>query len=83
MTATITKKGDRTMKKRRRPQLTTGEVVDFMSKYPRNTPVFSGPSLVNEDEPEETQEFILEDECTKVVVIEFGSGRCNIGCSTK
>ena len=63
---------------RNRPQLTIGELIDFMSKYPRNTLVYSAPSIINVDEPEETQEFI-EMEHTPVVAVEHSVGELTIG----
>ncbi len=54
-----------------RPQLTNGELIDFLSKYPRDTKVSAALSEVNVDEPEETQEFILEEESTPVVAVSY------------
>ena len=57
---------------RPRPQLTVGEVIDFMSQYPRSTLVSAAPSEVNLDEPVETQEFILSEVSTPVVAVDYG-----------
>jgi len=56
-----------------RPQLTAGEIIDFISKYPRDTLVSAGPSLLNLDEPVETQEFIMEDEAIPVVSVSYSN----------
>lgn len=55
---------------RSRPQLTNGEVIRFLAKRPADAPVFCSISEVNIDEPEETQEFILDDMKRKCVTIE-------------
>jgi len=66
------------MATRNRPQITVGELIDFMSKYPKDTLVYSAPSMINLDEPEATQEFILDDH-TPVVAVEYGSNELTIG----
>jgi hypothetical protein len=54
---------------RQRPQLTIGEVMRFLSKYPEDMPVLCAISEVNLDEPVETQEFILEEEAKTCVAM--------------
>lgn len=56
---------------RKRPQLTVGELKRFLRKLNNDAPVFLAPSVVNIDEPKETQEFILDDEKIKCVAIEY------------
>lgn len=55
---------------RNRPQITVGEAIKFLSQYSDKTPVFCSISEVNIDEPEETQEFIPDDEKKACVAIE-------------
>lgn len=55
---------------RPRPQLTLGQVVGFLKKYPDSLPIHCSTSVVNPDEPVETQEFILWDERSKCVAVE-------------
>jgi len=62
-------------KSRLRPQITIEQAIKFMSEYPGDLPVYCAPSMLNEDEPEETQEFIRDDEKIKCVVIE-SDGKC-------
>ena len=57
--------------KRPRPQLTVKELIDFISKYPDDTLVYSAPSEINIDEPIETQEYIFEEESVPVVAISY------------
>ena len=58
------------MSSRNRPQMTVGEVRKVLARFSADTPVFCGPSIVNHDEPEETQECILADVEQKCVAIE-------------
>lgn len=46
---------------RERKQLTLGDVKRFIDKYPDDIEVSCAVSIVNEDEPMETQEFIGDD----------------------
>ncbi|MCK4330907.1 hypothetical protein KAX02_13840 [candidate division WOR-3 bacterium] len=55
---------------RSRPQITVAEVIRFLSKLPNDLLVFCSVSEVNIDEPEETQEFILDDEKRACVAME-------------
>jgi len=64
---------------RKRPQLTVGEVVDHLSKCDRNLPLFCAASLLNLDEPEETQEFIDDNSRMECVAVEFSSAYATIG----
>ena len=64
--------------------LTIGEVIDHLSKYNSDIPLFIAPSLTSED-----QEFVIDDEKKKCVVIEInqhevvmGYGR-DVSCSQK
>jgi len=61
---------ERMVKMRRRPQITVEDVVFYLSKLPGDTPVYCAISIVNEDEPIETQEFISDDKKTPCVAIE-------------
>jgi len=54
----------------KRPQITVGEVVRFLSQYPKDLPIFCATSTVNVDESEEKQEFIEDDLKTPCVAIE-------------
>lgn len=63
---------------RNRPQLTVGELIDFILKLPKETLVYSAPSMINLDEPEETQEFI-DLEHAPVVAIESCDGEFTMG----
>lgn len=55
---------------RLRPQLTLGQVIEFLGKYSDTLPVYCSTSVVNLDEPVETQEFILWDERSRCVAVE-------------
>ena len=53
-----------------RPQITVGEAIKFLNEYPDDLLIFCATSLVNIDEPEETQEFIEDDRKRPCVAIE-------------
>jgi hypothetical protein len=55
---------------RKRNALTVGQLIEYLSKYPKEAKVYAAPSLVNLDEPPETQEFIDHEVRTKVVSME-------------
>lgn len=67
------------MSERKRPQLTVGEVMDHLSKCDRSLPMFAAPSMLNTDEPEETQEFIYDDNKMVCVAVEFSSQYATLG----
>ena len=58
------------MRERKRPTLTVKEVIDCLSKFPSEADVYLAPSVINEDEPKETQEFILDEDKLPCVAIE-------------
>jgi len=55
---------------RKRPPLTVGKAINFLSKLDKNLPIGIAPSWVNLDEPPETQEFINWEEVRVCVAIE-------------
>jgi hypothetical protein len=55
---------------RKRPVLTVKELIKYLRKVNPNAKVFLAPSIVNLDEPQATQEFILTEEGLKCVAIE-------------
>lgn len=67
------------MKTMRRPQITVGELVNHLLKADQSIPVYVAPSDINYDEPEETQEFIADDEKIECVSLEFCSSYATIG----
>ncbi len=73
------------MTERNRPILTAAEVIEHLSKVPGDTPIYLAPCVVNEDEPEETQEFILSDKGIPCVAIEFPLSyeRATLGWASK
>ena len=68
--------------KRKRPQITNGEVIKFLSEYPKDLPVYCAPSMLNIDEPEDTQEFIYDDDKTECVAIESDGKFITFGFKT-
>ena len=54
-----------------RKMMKAKEIAEFLMEHP-DYPVYASVSLVNEDEPKETQEFIINEERTKVVAVERG-----------
>lgn len=64
-----------------RPQITVGELFAFIEKYgiSNKTLLYCAPSEMNIDEPEETQEFILDEEKRKCVAVQLCLGEVTIG----
>lgn len=56
--------------KRKRPQITVGETINFLKQFPDELLISCSESLLNEDEPEATQEFIYDDSKKPCVAIE-------------
>jgi|GEM_PF-5733720 len=54
-----------------RKMLNAGQVADFLNKH-RELPVYAAVSLTNPDEPGKPMEFIMNEERTKVVAVEYG-----------
>ena len=55
---------------RKRPALTVRELRIYLGRLNPNAKVYLAPSIVNLDEPEETQEFICDEHKKKCVAIE-------------
>jgi hypothetical protein len=55
---------------RKRPTLTVKELVKYLKKVNPDAKVYLAPAVVNFDEPEATQEFILHEEKIKCVCFE-------------
>lgn len=60
-----------------RPVITVGELLDFIesSKATRESRLYICPSLINEGEPEETQEFCDSEHDCPVVALEVSDGK--------
>lgn len=63
----------------KRMQLTVGKVIDHLQKCNRSLPIYTAVSLINLDEPIETQEFINDWEKKKCVAVEFCNEYATIG----
>jgi hypothetical protein len=66
------------VQERIRPQLKAKELAEFLLRDP-DALVFASGSLLNLDEPEETQEFIDWEEKIKVVAVEHSYEGFTIG----
>ena len=67
---------------RKRPQLKLVEVIKHLQNIQREVgdiPIFLAPSILNLDEPKETQEFIDSDRKIKCVAIEYCPGQPKFG----
>jgi hypothetical protein len=64
-----------------RPQLTVKELVEFLEKCNPSALVSAAPSLVNYDEPKETQEFVDWERKLNIVAVERGNEHVVFGFS--